>query len=745
MKKWYKEKMGKRYLFSYLVVSIIPVFLISLIYIIIGVTNFEQETNKSMSLQLDQIKNTIDYDIKDMESAIIHFSSNPELLKSYDQKNIDFISEQLANYKQNFPLSKEILYYKHGTAFVFTSEGIVDYKAFEEQNNLSEQFTMTNFFSKLNTITRSYLISIKQGYPNNTVAGNLIAYMQPIPYLDNDPSGTMAFLIDRQKITDIFENYIGDFKGYAFIYDNSLSTTYVYDNYKKLNIDTVSIKLGGLKGTEVGQVTIDGKKMITVRKVSENLGFSYVIAMPYNEFYKQVWKSFSLVSWLSIIFIFLLIGFAVMQAIRSYKPINALFHEMVGEEDEPFDEGTDVLERIRNSYSNVTTKNRELLVQVSKQSSFVREQFFKNLLLGRVSMDDNIQLATKRANVEFYGEKYFVVAVQLNQQSIVSDNTIEYINEIYLKSGKAYGVEMENEGKIAVIVNLTIDGSEEDIRYSTANSLKELFAQCGYTDMSLGVGNVYDDMLNLYVSYFEALTAVDNAKKNNENISLFVGDDDANSYIYPATERALFQQSLLHGNVDAALSALNKMIKNVEENSPSFLMTRCFCFYIINTIIEVCNNLETEVNESELAQVAVQNSLSEFHEKLSNLTRDICSNVRQTEVQQSRQRANDLIEYVNQHFSEYNMSIENMARHFELSERYLRRFFKDETGCNFMQYVTMLRFNFIKKNLISTDTPVKDIVQSAGYSDVANFIRKFKSIEGVTPGQFRELSKTLKS
>ena len=79
-----------------------------------------------------------------------------------------------------------------------------------------------------------------------------------------------------------------------------------------------------------------------------------------------------------------------------------------------------------------------------------------------------------------------------------------------------------------------------------------------------------------------------------------------------------------------------------------------------------------------------------------------------------------------------------MAEQFELTSNYVSRFFKQETGCSFIQYITMLRMDRAKELLITTEIPIKEIVMQIGYVDVANFVRKFKSCEGLTPGQFRE-------
>lgn len=93
---------------------------------------------------------------------------------------------------------------------------------------------------------------------------------------------------------------------------------------------------------------------------------------------------------------------------------------------------------------------------------------------------------------------------------------------------------------------------------------------------------------------------------------------------------------------------------------------------------------------------------------------------------------------MNQHFNDNNLGLESVAEEFTVSANYLSRFFKQETGCSFIQYVTMLRMDRARELLVNTDKQIKDIVADIGYIDVANFVRKFKNYEGITPGQYRE-------
>ena len=62
---------------------------------------------------------------------------------------------------------------------------------------------------------------------------------------------------------------------------------------------------------------------------------------------------------------------------------------------------------------------------------------------------------------------------------------------------------------------------------------------------------------------------------------------------------------------------------------------------------------------------------------------------------------------------------------------------KEAIGMGFPQYISLLRLNEIKRQLVETDLPIQEVIRGTGYLDVSNFIRHFKTLEGLTPGQYR--------
>lgn len=86
-----------------------------------------------------------------------------------------------------------------------------------------------------------------------------------------------------------------------------------------------------------------------------------------------------------------------------------------------------------------------------------------------------------------------------------------------------------------------------------------------------------------------------------------------------------------------------------------------------------------------------------------------------------------------------NLSLDAIAMDAQVSVSQLSKAFKQMTGTNYMDYVTTVRLNHCKELLLHTDMQINEIAETAGYNP-SYFNRLFKRIEGITPGQFRQVS-----
>lgn len=96
----------------------------------------------------------------------------------------------------------------------------------------------------------------------------------------------------------------------------------------------------------------------------------------------------------------------------------------------------------------------------------------------------------------------------------------------------------------------------------------------------------------------------------------------------------------------------------------------------------------------------------------------------------------ELLSYLQQNYLD-KISLQELAAHFHLSEKYVSRYFKKQFHLNFTQYLNHLRLTHARNLLETTDLPITDIALCSGFPSVSYFIRSFKSNYGVTPRKYR--------
>ena len=84
------------------------------------------------------------------------------------------------------------------------------------------------------------------------------------------------------------------------------------------------------------------------------------------------------------------------------------------------------------------------------------------------------------------------------------------------------------------------------------------------------------------------------------------------------------------------------------------------------------------------------------------------------------------------------ISLDDVSRIVDISPYYFSKLFKEETGENFIEYLTNLRIEKAKDLLMHSGMNIKNICADTGYSDPNYFSRIFKKQVGVTPTEYRE-------
>jgi AraC family transcriptional regulator len=97
---------------------------------------------------------------------------------------------------------------------------------------------------------------------------------------------------------------------------------------------------------------------------------------------------------------------------------------------------------------------------------------------------------------------------------------------------------------------------------------------------------------------------------------------------------------------------------------------------------------------------------------------------------------NQAKDFLHDNFSEA-VGLEEVAKVVGIHPVHLARVFRRQFGCTMGEYVRLLRAEFVKRQLSTTNQPLCEIALSAGFSDQSHLNKTFKNLFGITPKQYR--------
>ncbi len=114
-----------------------------------------------------------------------------------------------------------------------------------------------------------------------------------------------------------------------------------------------------------------------------------------------------------------------------------------------------------------------------------------------------------------------------------------------------------------------------------------------------------------------------------------------------------------------------------------------------------------------------------------------CKNIVQSKEKQCSSSIEKAKTYILQQYNN-DISLDDVSREVDISPYYFSKLFKEETGENFIEYLTAVRIEKAKQLLMNSSFSMKEICGEVGYADPNYFSRIFKKNVGVTPTEFKE-------
>ena len=168
-----------------------------------------------------------------------------------------------------------------------------------------------------------------------------------------------------------------------------------------------------------------------------------------------------------------------------------------------------------------------------------------------------------------------------------------------------------------------------------------------------------------------------------------------------------------------------------------------FIMGLLTELFRFCNNNQLDSVEfyGEKGEAFDKCMQMESPKELEQWLLKVCEKLQET-VQQERQAStrsfvSRAVEYVQEHYSDRNITIESVCRELGVSAAYFSTIFKKETGKTFISFLTDYRMEKAVELLMTTSDKPYIITEKVGYADPNYFSYAFKKQYSMSPSKYR--------
>ncbi|MBP1043480.1 AraC family transcriptional regulator [Vagococcus sp. BWB3-3] len=724
-----------RYFVSYLLIFLLPFLILTSCLYYWSVLGMEKQLKTANLNSLRQVDNIVNERFSELDKMADNIKLNPRLsnfMLEHPYYSIEGRSELSKIQASNAFVSEIFLHYINEEK-IYSSNGSQSLSSLTEKKYgrfaLNSHMLEETFKETLPTVKVSY----DTGEQNS-----LLQYYKP---LMNGGSvyGTAFFFIQEAELQRLLTNLMTDYAGSAFIVteEGQVVNSSSSDQGQPLMMANFGRSL-----LEKEEVVFEKEKYHVSSLTSDVSGLTFVTVIEAKQFLQPLATVRNWFYFLILAFLSLGLVLSYVMGLHQYRPIKQIdnaFKKITNQEEKVEDNELTIIERRLRSF---VTEHQTMNETLSQQQAYLLDYFFNKLMEGKFKDEAYLRQQMSELSIDFQLNHYYVMlldtAFSEKKEENVKKKTV-LLNEFPLKMAdtQIYAVELPLKQQLALIVG---SNQAHTNQRNHVKRLKEMFDKMLSEDVRLDVGEVYEQLVYLNRSYIEAISANDCHKKVSESVFFYrdIVYSQPQFLSVPNGLKSKLTQSVHQGDETVATETINTIFGHPSIRNMNTFEAKYYYFDALRAVIECISQLGCEDLLDRFNEMIDYQSVELLHQELLAVTKRLCQLISVRKAAEATQLESDIIVYVNRHFRSHDLSLERIAVEFDFSLSYLSRFIKEETGITFSTYVQELRLDYIKHQLVATTDSIKDIVVRAGYYDVSNYTRKFKSLVGVTPGQFRK-------
>ena len=558
-------------------------------------------------------------------------------------------------------------------------------------------------------------------------SARMVTYLVPLGANPSTSKGSLLFLVDEGVFLDLFSDAVG-----------LPINTYILQGGQAIAA-RADLPVPGEEALPEGDGTRifrwSGEDWLQVTLSGQSWGLSYTSVMRLADVNREITEEvFRALSFFPV-FVALCLALALWMARRQSKPIQAISGLLTGQQGPQRDE----LQQISTGIQLLTRRNSELASRLEETLPMQRHHFVLQFIKGRYATREAAEAAALGVGLHIGSGCWAVILCNVPEEG---DRPFELGRPPFDGDGHITGAGVELVALKAILYLAFSDAPQHLLRL--AETLRTA-GKAGGGQCVTSISAVHENYEEAPTAYLEAAAAYDNR--------FVMGDHQVLVYDETATniQRVLPRAQTLTNSISQALTLGNRalldqriddLLKFLQNTDMSPFAFRMIYNHVIDMLIRsTAATLPGGSVPRDFYDIFSLSSCQSIDD-LDALLRRLCDHLmRQDAEEEAPQEAGDdmdqVVRYMEEHFSDPEISMAAIAEAFDMSTSRLSLSFKDRIGMTPSEYLTLLRTESAKRLLSQTGLTVREISAQVGYYDSGSFTRRFKQLTGETPLQYR--------
>ena len=391
---------------------------------------------------------------------------------------------------------------------------------------------------------------------------------------------------------------------------------------------------------------------------------------------------------------------------------------------------------------------------MKEKAQLDKQEFFKDLVTGGRPLTYILDRA-KKLSINILALRYNIVLVNIWS---TRHDAGEYSGSVVKVEEKTDEIAARYN---ALVFDLNLEGkailfradSEEELSGNISSALsemKEAFAKYKHIRYYGGVGQSVERLTDIPAVFNWASRAFAHQYLSSDSDFLYGSEEKLDlgkdnvilSEVDPKhIDRRLIREFLRRGDESETEFFMAEFFGGMGKNAMKSTMLRQYIAMDVYFCVAEFAESELKLSRSEIdASIPTAELMADEKttcDYLINIVNKAIDLRKKTAAGSYRDVVNQVIEYIEEHYAEDELSLNQLAAVVNFSPNHLSAVFRQETGQPFIKYLTDFRMEKAKELLLSTSKRSNEVGLLVGYKDPHYFSFLFKKTQGVTTTQYR--------